>query len=82
LSKDDVRNDLTLPSVTMGPRDGIAPGGRIVRIASEEVGHARMVEHVVGRETTNPRESADIEGEPRARGGISGTSASVGGRQT
>ena len=71
--------------MTMRARDGVTPGGRIVGIAGKKVGHSRMLEDVVGGETTNPRKPADIDGKTGARGGIPAACPCVGvclGRQT
>ena len=58
-------------------RDRVAPGRRIVGIAGEEVGDARMIEDVVGGETPDPRKSPDVDGKPGARG-VPATCARVG----
>ena len=85
MSLDDIGDGIALTRMTMGSRNGVTPGRRIVGIAREEVRHARMLEHVVGGKTTNPRESADIDGKPGGRGALPGSRTRVGlgpGRQT
>src|SRR5689334_6123516 len=57
---------VALARVTLRARDRVAPRGRIGWIAGKEVGDARVIEDVVGSESPNPRESADVDGKPGA----------------
>jgi hypothetical protein len=51
------------------PRDGIAPGGPVRRVASEEVREPRVVEDVVRRQASNPWKAPDVDGKAGGRAG-------------
>ena len=70
LGLDEIGDRVAPPRVALGAGDGVAPGRGIVGIAGEELGEARVIEHVVGGQTPNPGESPDVDGKPGARGGV------------
>ena len=79
-----VGNGVALEVMLVRAGNRVTPGRRIVGIAREKVGNARMIENVVRREPADPRKSPDVDGKPGARR-IPATSACVGtggGRQT
>jgi hypothetical protein len=85
LSLYEISNRITVTGMLMRAGDRIAPSRRIVRVPCEKVGDARVIEHVVGRKSTDPGKSPDIDGKASARRGIPASSSSVeacGGRQT
>ena len=59
---------VALPAVTGCACDGVAPRGGIARIAGKEVRQARVVERVVRRQPSDPREPTNIDGNATARG--------------
>ena len=59
---------VALPVVTGCACDGVAPRDGIARIAGKEVRQARVVERVVRRQPSDPREPTNIDGNAAARG--------------
>jgi hypothetical protein len=59
---------VTLTAMARGACDGVTPRGGVARVASKEVGEARVVERVVGREPSDPREATNIDRKTTARG--------------
>ena len=59
---------VALPVVTGCACDGVAPRGGVARIAGKEVRQARVVERVVRRQPSDPREPTNIDGNATARG--------------
>jgi hypothetical protein len=84
LSLQHVGNGVALAAMLVRTRDRVAPRRRIVGVAGEKVGDARMIEDVVRCQPPDPRKSPDVDGKPGARR-IPATNARVGtgrGRQT
>ena len=84
LSLQQVGNGVTLAVMLVRAGNGVTPGCRIVGIAGEKVGDARMIENEVRREPPDPRKSPDVDGKPGTRR-IAAACARVGaggGRQT
>ena len=59
---------ITLAAMTRCPCDGVTPGGGVARVACKEVGQARVIERVIGREPSDPREATNIDRKTTARG--------------
>ena len=59
---------IALPAVTGRAGDGVAPRGGVTRIARKEVREARVIERVVRRQPSDPREPTNIDGNATARG--------------
>ena len=66
LRMEEMDESIALPCMPLRARDCIMPGRRVGWIAGKEVGDARVIEGVVGRESANPREATDINGKPGA----------------
>ena len=64
-----VRDRLALPRMLLRAGDRVAPRSRIGGIAGKELGDARVVERVVGRQPPDPGEPSNVDGE--SHGGVS-----------